>query len=120
MKADEEDALIDYLISVGEAVEYGEPWTDTTTHEWWRNSTGRRQVRLVMTYHGGGNRGDDDHAEYARRLLDMGRAVTDESIGIDNTLPDPDTDLLPREITHVIYDGAPRRFRYYVAPPEEV
>jgi hypothetical protein len=122
MQDDEE--LIRYLISVGEAVEYGEPWTETTTHEWWwcaNNADGRhRHVRLVQTYHGGGNRGDDDEAEYARRLLDTGRAVTAESIGIDNTLPDPDTDWLPREVTHVIYDGKAKRFRHYMPPPEGV
>lgn len=116
----DEEALADYLISVGEAVEYGEPWTETTTHEWWRDADGDRHVRLVMTYHGGGNRGDDDEAEYVRRLLDTGRAVTAESIGIDNTLPDPDTDLLPREVTHVIYGGKAKRFRYYMPPPEGV
>lgn len=116
----DDDTLIDYLISVGEAVEYGEPWTETTTHEWWRDSNGDRRVRLVQTYHGGGNRGDDDEAEYTRRLLDMGRAVTAESIGIDNTLPDPDTDLLPREVTHVVYDGKAKRFRHYMPPPEGV
>jgi hypothetical protein len=117
---DHEQQLIDYLIEAGEAVEYGEPWTEETTHEWWIDTDGERHCRLVQTYHGGGSRGDDDQAEYARRLLDLGRAVTAESIGIDNTLPDPNTDWLPREVTHVVYDGVAKRFRRYNPPPEGV
>jgi hypothetical protein len=110
----DDDELIDYLISVGEAVEYGEPWTPETTHEWWRDRNGDRRVRLVQTYHGGGNRGDDDQAEYARRLLDMGRAVH------ESDAPDERLDL-PPHITHVIKaDGTAERFRYYMPPPEGV
>lgn len=112
-----EEDLVQYLIDVGEAVEYGEPWTEQTTHEWWRDSDGHRHVRLVMTYHGGGSRGDDDEAEYVRRLLDMGRAV---EVGENDALPDPGTTDLPREITHVIQGGKAKRFRFYVAPPEGV
>jgi len=108
----DEEALVDYLISVGEAVEYGEPWTETTTHEWWRDADGRRHVRLVMTYHGGGGRGDDDQAEYVRRLLDTGRAVPEAGAPADRL-------DLPPEVTHVIRaDGTPERFRYYMPPPE--
>jgi hypothetical protein len=112
-----DDELIDYLISVGEAVEYGEPWTETTTHEWWRDTNGDRHVRLVQTYHGGGNRGDDDEAEYVQRLLDMGRAVQLN----DATLTDEQLrNGLPPHVTHVIRDGKAKRFRYYMPPPEGV
>lgn len=105
-----DEELIDYLIDEGEAVEYGERWTENTTHEWWRDADGKRHCRLVQTYHGGGSRGDDDEAEYAQRLLDTGRAVHEG---------DADTEDLPREVTHLIgADGKAKRFRYYVAPPE--
>lgn len=125
MPNDEE--LIEYLVSVGEAVEYGEPWTETTTHEWWwcaNNENGRhRHVRLVQTYHGGGNRGDDDEAEYAQRLLDMGRAVRFEDLQVgdltDHVL-DELRETMPAEITHVIRDGKAKRFRNYMPPPEGV
>jgi hypothetical protein len=118
----EQDDLIDYLISAGEAVEYGEPWTETTTHEWWRDTDGVRQVRLVQTYHGGGNRGDDDEAEYVQRLLDMGRASFAD---FEGDITDAERDFLPPEITHVIRqrdDGSlyATRIRYYMPPPEGV
>lgn len=111
----DEEALVDYLISVGEAVEYGEPWTETTTHEWWRDTNGDRHVRLVMTYHGGGNRGDDDEAEYVRRLLDMGRAVTHVHGDYHEY-----ANSLPPHVTHVIVNGKAKRIRYYMPPPEGV
>jgi hypothetical protein len=120
MSDPDEETLVDYLISVGEAVEYGEPWTETTTHEWWRDSNGDRHVRLVMTYHGGGNRGDDDEAEYVRRLLDMGRAVGAASVHKHTSSGSSDPHQLPRQITHVIENGKARRFRYYMPPPEGV
>lgn len=71
------EAMIDYLIEVGEAVEWGERWTGDTTHEWWWTDKDKtsRDYRLVATYHGTGARGDDDEAEYAQRLRDLGRAV---------------------------------------------
>lgn len=110
---DDEEALVSYLIDVGEAVEYGEPWNENTTHEWWQDSDGRRHVRLVQTYHGGGGRGDDVEGEYARRLLDLGRAVHDQE-GLDR-------DSLPAEVTHIIdAQGQPQRFRRYNPPPQEV
>jgi hypothetical protein len=115
-----DDELIDCLIRTGEAVEYGEPWTETTTHEWWRDSTGQRHVRLVMTYHGGGNRGDDDEAEYVRRLLDTGRAVSAELVHKHTSSGSSDPLQLPRQITHVIENGKARRIRYYMPPPEGV
>jgi hypothetical protein len=112
----DDEALIDYLISVGEAVEYGEPWTETTTHEWWRDASGDRHVRLVQTYHGGGNRGDDDEAEYAQRLFETGRAIKSAV-----ALRDEYVRTLRPEITHVIdSSGRARRFRYYMPPPEGV
>lgn len=114
----DQDELIDYLISAGEAVEYGEPWTETTTHEWWRDSTGQRHVRLVMTYHGGGSRGDDDEAEYVRRLLNMGRAVSADLVH-KHTASGSSDPMELRQITHVIENGKARRIRHYVAPPEE-
>lgn len=112
----DEEALIDYLISVREAVEYGEPWTETTTYEWWHDADGHRHARQVMSYHGGGSRGDDDEAEYVRRLLDLGRAV---EVGDHAPLPDPATTDLPAEVTHVIKDGKAERFRFYVGPPDD-
>lgn len=119
----DEEALIDYLIGAGEAVEYGEPWAETTTHEWWRDTNGDRHVRLVMTYHGGGNRGDDDEAEYVRRLLDMGRAIRFEDLQVrdltEAVLEDLQDTLAPNR-THVIKDGKAVRFRYYMPPPEGV
>lgn len=115
----DDEVLIAYLIDTGEAVEYGEAWTETTTHEWWwcaNTDNGRhRHVRLVATYHGGGNRGDDDEAEYVQRLLDLGRAVLAEKA------PE-DLNSLPPEFTHVIrtVDGVRKaeRFRKYSLPPE--
>lgn len=111
---DHEQELIDYLISVGEAVEYGEQWTEKTTHEWWVDTAGERHCRLVQTYHGGGSRGDDDQAEYAQRLLDLGRAVID----VDNL----DKSALPPEITHIVDFPSMRatRFRRYSPPPEGI
>jgi hypothetical protein len=117
-----EQIRIDYLIENGEAVQYGERWTEKTTHEWWLDESGKRHCRLVMTYHGGGNRGDDDEAEYIRRLLDMNRAkcISYDSanweLGVtENVLSWPD------EVTHVIdTDGKLHRFRYYVPPPENL
>lgn len=111
----EDPELIDYLISSGEAVEYGDPWSWSTTHEYWTGEDGVRRARMVMTYHGGGNRGDDDEAEYAIRLLATGRAVRRED------LPDPATRELPPEVTHIVRrDGRAARFRYYMPPPEGV
>lgn len=116
----DDEELISYLISEGEAVEYGEPWTETTTHEWWwcanTKPSRHRHVRLVATYHGGGNRGDDDEAEYVQRLLDLGRAVLAENAPADLA-------TLPIEYTHVIRtdDNGTRhaeRFRQYSLPPE--
>lgn len=123
---DHEQQLIDHLIDAGEAVEYGEPWTEKTTHEWWRDASGVRHVRLVQTDHGGGSRGDDDQVEYAQRLLDLGRAV---HIPGATTLTDGDRDLMLRQypdITHVVIDGGQRgqrqavRIRRYSPPPEGV
>lgn len=122
-----EEELIDYLIDSGEAVEYGESWTPETTHEWWRDKDGKRHVRLVMTHHGGGSRGDDDEAEYARRLLDTGKAVEANGLyPLEETLDrmrhyaDDPNDTSVTAQTHVIYDGKAHRFRYFVAPPEDV
>lgn len=118
---DDED-LINELIRTGEAVEYGERWTEHTTHEWWwcaNNKNGRhRHVRLVATHHGGGNRGDDDEAEYVQRLLTLGRAV----LAADATY---DLGSLPIEFTHVIRTDAAgkryaERFRQYQLPPEGI
>lgn len=129
---DHEQQLIDYLIEVGEAVEYGEPWTEKTTHEWWIDSSGVRQCRLVQTYHGGGGRGDDDQAEYVRRLIDLGRAahfarqengdlVEIEQLTKEDVLylcqvhPEP-------KVTHAIVGTGDQvralRFRRYMPPPE--
>lgn len=125
--ADHEQQRIDYLIEIGEAVEYGEPWTAKTTHEWWIGSDGVRRHRLVQTYHGGGGRGDDDQAEYIQRLLDLGRAV---HMPGPTALTDGDRDLLLRQypdpaITHVIINHATERgmrqavrLRRYNPPPE--
>lgn len=114
------DDLIDYLIREGEAVEYGERWTNTTTHEWWRDAQGKRHCRLVMTGHGGGSRGDNDEAEYASHLLALGRAVRVEDVDPDVGVIDASNvdEHLPVEVTHFIEDGRAKRFRYYVAPPE--
>jgi hypothetical protein len=126
----DDDPAIDYLISKREAVEYGERWTPETTHEWWIDSTGERHCRLVQTYHGGGGRGDDDQAEYVRRLLDMGRAhpvplATNTAIA---ELSEEDKvslrTALPEEVTHVIVGDGDQvralRFRHYVPPPEGI
>ena len=104
---DHEQQLIDYLIKTGEAVQYGERWTRKTTHEWWVDSTGQRHCRLVQTYHGGGGRGDDDEAEYVRRLIDMGRAhPVPLAVPEDYELTEADKeqlrDVLPGTITHVL------------------
>lgn len=116
----EEESLVAYLIDAGEAVEYGERWTEATTYEWWwcANTEGgrHRHCRLVATYHGGGNRGDDDEAEYVQRLLDLGRAV------LADDAPQ-DLNSLPLEYTHVVRtreDGTrySERFRQYSLPPE--
>jgi hypothetical protein len=122
---DHEQQLIDYLISKREAVEYGEPWTPETTHEWWIDSAGTRHCRLVQTYHGGGGRGDDDENEYAQRLLDLGRAVY---IPGPTELTDGDRDLMLRQhpdITHVVISATGKRgqrkavrIRRYSPPPE--
>jgi hypothetical protein len=127
---DHEQQLIDYLIETGEAVEYGEPWTETTTHEWWTDSTGVRRYRLVQTYHGGGGRGDDDQAEYARRLLELGRAVRFGKIdGPVHELDPADVAFLVKthpghQVTHaVVGDGDAMRalrFRRYNPPPEGI
>lgn len=127
---DHEQQLIDYLIGVDEAVEYGEQWTEKTTHEWWVDTAGERHCRLVQTYHGGGSRGDDDQAEYAQRLLDMGRAQIWAKV-TGEPLPEPrESDLenlrraLPDNMTHVIVgEGDQRRavrFRRYSPPPEGI
>ncbi len=116
----DDEELIQHLIEAGEAVQYGERWTPTTTHEWWWTNDDHtdRSVRLVQTYHGGGNRGDDDEAEYVRRLRDLGRAVDVPEGALDAD------DLRARypdaSITHVIQGGKAVRFRYYIAPPEGV
>lgn len=117
MRDPDEEDLVGYLIGVGEAVEYGESWAEQTTHEWWTDSEGDRHVRLVQTYHGGGSRGDDLEGEYAQRLLDLGRAVV---VGDHEELPDPATTDLPPEVTHVIRNGLPERFRRYIGPPEGI
>lgn len=126
--ADHEQKIIDYLIKVKEAVEYGERWTEKTTHEWWIGSDGVRRYRLVATYHGGGSRGDDDQAEYAQRLLDMGRARRTDSAQafLVDELSEQDKqylrDTLPEEVTHVVVgsgaDARALRFRRYNPPPE--
>lgn len=120
-----DEELIQYLIDTGEAVEYGERWTPTTTHEWWwcaNTDNGRhRHVRLVATYHGGGNRGDDDEAEYVRRLLDLGRAVRFEDLQVSDLTEAVLEELrntMPVERTHVIRDGKAVRFRQYSLAPE--
>lgn len=125
-----EQQLIDYLIETGEAVEYGEPWTPETTHEWWVDTTGERHCRLVQTYHGGGSRGDDDQAEYAQRLLDLGRARRTESerafLAAELTEEDKQElrEMLPGEVTHVVVGTGDQaralRFRRYNPPPEGV
>lgn len=114
---------IDYLISTGEAVEYGEQWTDKTTHEWWRDADGKRHVRLVMTSHGGGTWGDDDEAEYVQRLLDGNLAVQvdlDEGESLDEDLKSVLRRVVPDRYTHVVVDGKASRIRYYVPSPTEV
>jgi hypothetical protein len=120
-----EQIRIDYLIENGEAVQYGERWTEKTTHEWWLDESGKRHCRLVMTYHGGGNRGDDDEAEYVRRLLDTGRAITANDIQVktvDSSVLEQLRETIPEgPITHVIDSrGKAHRFRYYVPPPENL
>lgn len=126
---DHEQQLIDYLIGVGEAVEYGEQWTEKTTHEWWIDTAGERQLRLVQTYHGGGSRGDDDQAEYAQRLLDLGRAVWfSRTDGPVHELSEEDIAWLRDnhvpEVTHaVVGEGGQARalrFRRYSPPPEGI
>lgn len=127
---DHEQQLINYLIDAGEAVEYGDRWTENTTHEWWRDSNGERHVRLVQTYHGGGGRGDDDEAEYVRRLLDMGRAhpVPLATNTVITELSEEDKaqlrNALPETVTHVLVGEGDRvralRFRHYVSPPEGI
>lgn len=125
---DHEQQRIDYLISVEEAVEYGDPWTPKTTHEWWIDTSGKRHCWLVRTYHGGGGRGDDDEAEYVRRLLDMGRAhEVPLAWGTADTLTEEDKaqlrDVLPDTITHVITappEGKAVRIRHYSLPPEGI
>lgn len=125
---DHEQQLIDYLIGVKEAVEYGDPWTPKTTYEWWIDTSGERHCRLVQTYHGGGSRGDDDEAEYIRRLLDMRRAhEVPLAWGTKATLTEEDKaslrDVLPDTVTHVITappDSKAVRIRHYVAPPEGI
>lgn len=118
------DEMIDYLIEVGEAVEYGERWTGDTTHEWWWTDKDRtsRDYRMVATYHGTGARGDDDEAEYVRRLLDLGRAGI---VSNPRNLPLEDlvrTMVRPEDtnLTHLIIDGKAVRFRNYfhTAAPE--
>lgn len=126
---DHEQQLIDYLIEAGEAVEYGERWTEKTTHEWWIDRDGARHARLVQTYHGGGSRGDDDQAEYAERLLNLGRAVRFSRMdGPVHELAEDDIAFLVKhhgaEVTHVVIgDGEQARalrFRRYSPPPEGV
>lgn len=115
--------VIDHLISTGEAVEYGEPWTDKTTHEWWVDEQGERHSRLVMTYHGGGSWGDDDEAEYSQRLLDQNIAVQldmDEGEVFDEEFKEVLRRVVPDRYTHVVVEGKAHRIRYYVAPPAEV
>lgn len=122
---DHEQQLIDYLIESGEAVEYGEPWTEKTTHEWWVDSAGERHCRLVQTYHGGGSRGDDDQDEYARRLLNLGRAFSLE-LSSSHILTEGELEHLrvisEPTMTHVVIrDGTrqtPVRIRRYSPPPE--
>lgn len=125
---DHEQQLIDFLIDTDEAVEYGERWTEKTTHEWWIGSDGVRRYRLVQTYHGGGSRGDDDQAEYARRLIDMGRAHPLPLAEYVTELTEEEADrlrfMLPDEITHVIVGEGEQaralRIRRYSPPPEGV
>lgn len=131
---DHEQQLIDFLIGTEEAVEYGERWTEKTTHEWWIDRDGVRHCRLVQTYHGGGSRGDDDEAEYIRRLIDMGRAhPAPLAVPDGHELTEADKaqlrEILPETITHVLVphvlelrgDGLIAvRIRHYVAPPEGV
>lgn len=118
-----EQIRIQFLIDNGEAVQYGERWTPKTTHEWWLDESGKRHCRQVMSYHGGGNRGDDDEVEYVRRLLDMGRAIElDPEMG-EVTEADKEAlrDQFPEdELTHVIVNGKAHRIRYYVPPPENL
>lgn len=115
--------MIDYLIDSGEAVEYGERWTDKTTHEWWRDENGERHVRLVMTHHGGGSWGDDDEAEYVQRLLGQNLAVQldmDEGETFDEEFKAVLRRVVPAQYTHVVVEGKAHRIRYYVANPAEV
>lgn len=122
-----EQQLIDHLIRTEEAVEYGERWTPKTTHEWWIGSDGVRRYRLVQTYHGGGSRGDDDEAEYARRLLDLHRAFRVD-MSPNHVLTDAEIDHLREvggpEMTHVIVGDGDNlravRIRRYNPPPEGV
>lgn len=125
--SDHEQQLIDYLIETGEAVEYGERWTEKTTHEWWIDTSGERHHRLVQTYHGGGSRGDDDQAEYARRLLDLGRAVRfSRTDGPVHELTEHDVTWLcdnhVPEVTHAVIGendwARALRFRRYSPAPE--
>lgn len=119
----DDEELYQALLYMGEVVEYGERWTPTTTHEWWRDADGNRRVRLVQTYHGGGNRGDDDEAEYVQRLRDMGRSW-DVAVMFSELTDEDKAEyraVAPPHVTHVItIDDKPVRIRYYVAPPEGV
>lgn len=122
---DHEQQLIDFLIESGEAVEYGEPWTDKTTHEWWVDSAGERHCRLVQTYHGGGSRGDDDQDEYARRLIDTHRAFRVD-VSSSHEFTESELEHLRSvggpTMTHVIATDGQRsrvvRIRRYIPPPE--
>jgi hypothetical protein len=116
-----DDELAQFLIDTGEAVEYGDPWTERTTHEWWGTAPNRK-VRLVMMYHGRGRHGDDDEAEYVRRLLDMGRArelSPDHSGEVTEQDKEALRNALPMHITHVVTPaGTAIRIRHYVPAPE--
>lgn len=113
-----EQYRIDYLIENGEAVQYGERWTEKTTHEWWLDESGKRHCRQVMSYHGGGSRGDDDEAEYVQRLLDQGRAIPAEQV--DRLALRAGWMPFDEKITHMIENGKAIRLRYYVPPPENL